>query len=645
MALGYRPEIDGLRAVAVIPVILFHAGFASFSGGFVGVDVFFVISGYLIGRILLTEIGEGRFSLVRFYERRIRRIVPALALVTAATIPFAWVWLVPNDMLDFARSIVGVVTFSSNVYFYLQANYFAPSAEYLPLLHTWSLAVEEQFYIVVPLLLMLLVPRGRGWTWIVIGGLSLVSFGAALYFSVIAKSFNFFLLPTRFWELGVGLLAALWLERAAPVPGWLRQAGPAFGLAMIAAAVVLFDKSTPFPAEPTLLPVLGTALIILCSDGRDATGRLLSLRPMVAIGLVSYSAYLWHYPLFAMARIRLGEPEIWVFWALIGLTFVLAALTWRFVEQPARNARLVPRPAVFTGAAVAGAALLAFGLAGHAERGFLDRKDGIARDFGRHLRETASLSRACVGDQTFRPSCQTHPEPELAVWGDSFAMHHVAGLVAANPGLRVTQLTLPLCAPALSLQPLRSTALRDLAAAEACLDFNGRVFDTVRATPSLRHVLVSSPYNWTGGGTYLTLDGPATLGPEEVARRLIADLDRFAEAGLVPLLVSPPPRNGQNIFRCVTNALWHGDDVGMCDVDAEASRRFAGDAFETLTRIAAAYPVIFLDAFMCEEGRCPVYRDGTILYRDGGHLSRDGSALVWRRIDFRDYVARIARTR
>ena len=342
----YRPEIDGLRSLAVLPVIWFHAGFALFSGGFVGVDIFFVISGYLITTILAKEIAEGRFSILNFYERRARRILPALFLVIAATLPFAVAWMLDRDLSNLGRSIVAVAVFSSNLFFWKNNDYFDPAAAEQPLLHTWSLAVEEQYYIIFPLVLFLAWSlRRRALALFIffaaLGSLMLSDWGAIHH-----PTINFYMLPTRAWELLAGsFVAMLAVERGArhgapwvnrPVDGLLALVG----VAMIGYSIFMFDESTPFPSFYTLVPVLGSSLIILFASRHCVTGKLLSLKPLVAIGLVSYSAYLWHQPIFALYRLaplQWGGYDEVVFSLLILAVFVLAWLSWRFVEKPFRE--------------------------------------------------------------------------------------------------------------------------------------------------------------------------------------------------------------------------------------------------------------------------------------------------------------------
>lgn len=354
----------------MVPVILFHAGISLFSGGFVGVDVFFVISGYLITSIILAEQAQGTFSLVRFYERRARRILPALLLVVAVCIPVAWVLLLPSDYADFSESLAAVAVFGSNVFFYLQSGYFEADAELKPLLHTWSLGVEEQFYLLFPLLLMGLARLRARVTVAVLAAIGVASFVGAEWASQRDPSGAFFLLPYRAWELVIGAMLALREssirsappEVAVPAPllaGWRAEAASVLGLSMIVAAVFLFDEETPFPGRYALLPTLGTALLIWAATPATRVGRWLGHPALVAIGLMSYSAYLWHQPLFAFARhTHESEPSLAVLLALSAGALVLAWLSWRFVEKPFREKGRFSRRVVFS-AALAGSLLIA----------------------------------------------------------------------------------------------------------------------------------------------------------------------------------------------------------------------------------------------------------------------------------------------
>ncbi len=341
----YRAEIDGLRALAVLPVILFHAGFEIFSGGYVGVDVFFVISGYLITTILIEDIERDRFSIANFYERRARRILPALFFVMLLCIPFAWMWMLPSQLKDFLQSVAAVSLFSSNVLFWRESGYFDAAAEEKPLLHTWSLAVEEQYYVLFPIFLFLAWRLGKRrvfWMIVVFAGASLAL--SEWGWRHLATA-NFYLAPTRAWELFAGSIAAfIVLKRGVKANNALAL----LGLAAILFAIFAYDGSTPFPSVYALIPVVGVVLLVLFADQSTFVARLLSTKLLVGIGLISYSAYLWHQPLFAFARIcSVDAPNPTIMLMLAAAAIVLAAISWRTVEVPMRNRRLVTRSQVF----------------------------------------------------------------------------------------------------------------------------------------------------------------------------------------------------------------------------------------------------------------------------------------------------------
>lgn len=371
--INYRREIDGLRAVAVLLVILFHAGFSPFRGGFVGVDIFFVISGYLITSIILAEKKEGAFSLLGFYERRVRRILPALFFVMAICIPFAWLLLLPNSMRDFSQSLVAVSLFASNFLFYGESGYFAPVAELKPLLHTWSLAVEEQYYLLFPLFIMLTWRLGKRLTLAFLGAAALLSLVASQWSAYHEPEAAFFLLPTRGWELAIGALIPFCSvrERTSEFRASTREALSAAGLLLIAYAVLAFDRTTPFPSLYALIPTLGAGLIIVFATPATMVGRLLSVKLLVGIGLISYSAYLWHQPLFAFAHQRSMSPlHLPEMIALSIAALVLGYVTWRFVEQPFRSKSRVGRKTVFRFACLGSLFFIGFGIAGHVSNGF-----------------------------------------------------------------------------------------------------------------------------------------------------------------------------------------------------------------------------------------------------------------------------------
>ncbi|MDQ8699854.1 acyltransferase family protein [Hyphomicrobium sp. LHD-15] len=366
---GYRPEIDGLRAIAVLSVIFFHAGIPGFSGGYVGVDVFFVISGYLICSIVVGELRSDTFSFAKFYERRARRILPALFVMLLASAAVAPLVLLPNDMLDFSRSLTHVIPFLSNTYFYDQRGYFETAAELKPLIHTWSLAVEEQFYVVLPIAAWAL------WRWhksFLLPAL-VIAAAASLAYSQYSVSADphaaFYLTTSRAWELLAGAILAVFTKQR-NLPAQPSQAGGAAGLMLIVFAVFFFDQTVAFPGLNAVVPVAGALLVLHYGAPQTAVGQLLGSKLAVGIGLISYSAYLWHQPLFAFARhLTLTEPGLPIFAVLIAATLALAFLSWRYVEQPFRRGT-IDRRGIVAVAVAASVFLFSVGMAGTVSDGY-----------------------------------------------------------------------------------------------------------------------------------------------------------------------------------------------------------------------------------------------------------------------------------
>jgi peptidoglycan/LPS O-acetylase OafA/YrhL len=366
--LKYRAEIDGLRALAVVPVILFHAGFDLFSGGFVGVDVFFVISGYLITTILIEDIENKRFSIVNFYERRARRILPALFFVMLVCIPFAWMWMLPSQMKDFSQSVAAATLFSSNLLFLQEAGYFAELADAKPLLHTWSLAVEEQFYLLFPIFLILAWRLGKNRVFVTLVVMTAVSLLLSEWGWRNKEAANFYLAYSRAWELLAGSMAAFFVHKKGVQKN---DVAALSGLAAIVFSIFVYDETTPFPSVYALLPVLGAVLLVMYANSETFAAKLLSTRAFVGIGLISYSAYLWHQPIFAFMIINGvvldGSTQFITVFSLIGL---LSYLSWRLLEKPFRNSKLVKKSTlIITGVSIS-LFLILFGIFGHLTQGY-----------------------------------------------------------------------------------------------------------------------------------------------------------------------------------------------------------------------------------------------------------------------------------
>ncbi len=602
----YRGEVDGLRAVAVVPVILFHAGFGAFSGGFIGVDVFFVISGYLITTIIVDDIERGQFSIRRFYERRARRILPALSLVLLACIPFAWWLMDPFEMKEFGQSIVSTATFSSNVYFYLKTGYFDTASELKPLLHTWSLAVEEQFYIVFPVLLVLIWRFG---TRVVVGTAILatvVSFWLAERGVQSAPSATFFLPHSRAWELSIGSLVALYLRRPdlrAP-PAILSQGLTLAGLAMILLPVGLYSAETPFPGLYALPPVIGTSLIILFATPGTLVHRVLASRSFIAVGVLSYSAYLWHQPIFAFSRIyRLDELTPAIALAGIALTFLLAMATKRFVEDPARFRLLKGKQnAVLASAALVSVAFVAFGAFLHVERGLPGRSS-----LGLQLAQNYGLSPRCSGAALDDAACQRGADPATLLWGDSIAMH--VGRAVAEAGDGVVQATLSACPPIIGYTKAQRRA------AISCAEFNETVFTALsdKTFPSVQRVVMASTFGM--------------LRDEDSATLLRETLEATRDLGYEVILLSPTPTHGA-ILKCIKQQSRGNGQFAACDFpQASAANQ---DIFDELSTIARDAGIRFVDLreLICADAQCTVKVGDTILYRDNIHLANGADQKV-----------------
>ena len=604
-ALAYRREIDGLRTVAVLPVILFHAGFSIFSGGYVGVDVFFVISGFLITTIIVKERSDDRFSILRFYERRARRILPALFVVIAVCLPLAIITMLPSQLRDFGRSIVAVSLFVSNVLFWREGGYFSAASEEKPLLHTWSLAVEEQYYLFVPLVIMALWRLGRLRLGIALALAAAVSLGLAEWGWRNQPTANFFLLPTRAWELLSGSLLALWLGRRAQPSGLAAQAGGLVGLAMIAGPIFLFSGGTPFPSLWTVLPVAGTVLIILCASPSTWVGRLLGWKPLVGIGLVSYSAYLWHQPLFAFARIRsLDEPPQWLMAGLAVLALLLAWGTWRFVERPFRDQALVSRRRIFTAALVGSLALIGAGA-------FFDLTGGLpGRIAPEHRAWAAATSSELKGyvEGRYRREVEDRPlpgdRPGLAIVGDSFSqdVYNMIREAGAFDDYAISGIYIPtVCQPYRGSEDIRrfrearTQALCDRTALE------GARLRTIRSAEVVIFAFRWQPWSVDRMGQTVAALG---LRPDQTVIAFGIKGFESEPRRFLPLRGSALAES-----RTVPNP----------------------DYLETDRRLRAALPpgARFIDIhnIACDHGRgCPNFTpEGALISLDGAHLTKDGA--------------------
>ncbi|MEP3274902.1 MAG: acyltransferase family protein [Stappiaceae bacterium] len=427
MNISYRPEIDGLRAIAVLAVIIYHAEFVVFGkplfeGGFIGVDIFFVISGYLISKIILRELMDtGSFSFLHFYDRRIRRILPVLIVVILVSMPFAWELLVPSAFVEYAKSIISSLLFSSNIYFLITTTqYGAESSLLKPFLHTWSLSVEEQFYLIFPIIFLFIYKYFRRFMFavIIIGLLASLQFAEVM--STRDPDFNFYLLPTRGWELLAGtLLAMLDAKYRREHHKILHLILPTIGLVLILHSVFYLDENVRHPSYFTVLPILGISFIIYFSRQGEPVGTLLASRPFVGVGLISYSLYLWHFPVFAFARIGSLDPGqtdkiIW-----IAITFALSIASYYAIEKPFRGKSVIPAKVAFPVIAVATSAAFVANAMVVRDQGDFARFDDLRATLQNYEIDNQKLQRlswSLLGNKAKAAGLSTRDSEHTARW-------------------------------------------------------------------------------------------------------------------------------------------------------------------------------------------------------------------------------------
>ncbi len=643
----YWPEIDGLRAIAILLVVAFHAGVPQLAGGFVGVDVFFVLSGYLITGLLAREIERtGGIDLVDFYARRARRLLPALAVVVIATLVIGAIVLTPaGEQQGLGKATIAASAFLANVYFWrTQSSYFAGPSEELPLLHLWTLSVEEQFYIVWPLVMIVIaVPlRHRPALALRFIAVALVlgsaaSLIASWRFTTSHATLSFYTLPFRAWEFGVGALLAL----IPLVPGRRAlgiNAGIALmcaGLAAIAAAAVLFSSSTAFPGIAAALPVLGTAAAIagVRLGAGTLPARALSTAPMVAVGKLSYSWYLWHWPLLALARAdAMGVHSGWRDGLLVLIALALSALTYRFVEEPVRRNRPWPFarrwPSVVAGLVLMGCTGAVGGLLWWQAETRAASSPAI-RPAMAAMETKVRLPLECTH---FRipftglapPANCTAGErkdgPLVLLWGDSHAFHHIPALTAwaEENGGRLLPRTMGACRPTVTSLP-SDLPSGHLAAGRSYVDFNASVLGSLPALKNDGLAAVVIAARWS-------LETPLVASPN----RLLADLEwlvtRIRAAGLPVLLVADGPGFTYSVPQCIVR---RGEDA--CALTRTQADQQMAATLGGLRRIAAASPataLIEMTDALCSATTCPVVRDGIVLYSDQSHLSVAASRMM-----------------
>lgn len=601
----YRADVDGLRAIAVLAVVGFHAGMPWLTGGFAGVDVFFVISGFLIGGVVAERQAQGDFSLGWFWERRIRRIFPSLMVVLAVTTALAAWLLLPGDFIQYGQSMGAALVSLSNVFFWQTSDYFGGEDLLRPLLHTWSLAVEEQFYLVFPVLMLLTARFAAGRVRTVLGVLAAVSLAFGVWQTASQAEAAFYLPFARAWELLAGVLLAVWrpvIRRPA-----LQHATGVIGLGLIIVACLLFTKDTDWPGVAAIVPVLGAVLVIAGEGG--IAGRLLAASPMVWIGLLSYSLYLWHWPLLTLQRFIL--PGGWPTLFTVLASFVLAALSLRYVERPFRSSAFLTRRQVFAAGAasiavlglVAGGILLAKGLPARFDARSLAMADSrLERSRGSYRDGTCFISYRFDAKDYRKDLCnQRDPaKPDWLLVGDSHAAHLWSGLKAANPDLNIMQVTSSGCEITLTKDPVE----RDVCTRMAQLVYGDLLLN-------------NRPDGVILAGRWWGKDLP----------RLTETLDWFRARDIPVILVGPIPQYSSDLTRLLILS-WRFNDPGL-----PARRRLdwpktVDTDLRTLARDKGV-PYISLYDLLCDAKDCTTLVDAeTPLQWDYGHMTPEGSRFV-----------------
>ncbi len=617
---AYRADIDGLRAVAIGLVVLFHAT-GRCPGGFVGVDVFFVISGFLITGLLLDEQRRGELRLIDFWTRRVRRLLPAAVIVACVTLVAGWFILFPDDYAHLAASVAAQQVLASNVYFSRQAGYFSNGALFKPLLHTWSLAVEEQFYIAYPVLLTLLDRLPRRVMVAALAVITAVSFAISDWGAQTRPFSTFYLLPMRAWEMLLGGLICF-----VPVPrrsgGLAAHVLAGLGAVGIVWSAFAFDRTTPFPGRAALVPCVATALVIYANSWtRTVVGRALELRPIVFVGLISYSLYLWHWPLLSCAAfLECSEaPDKFPRLVAVAVAAVLAVVSWRYVERPFRRKEILPRRRSLWIAAVAVVSLLlTASLAIVAGGGVPSRFDPRAVSYaGTKKRDIEAWPPASITvEDAEQGRLPVFGAPEgtatCLVWGDSHGRVLVPAVAAAckTRGMRCLQATRPRTPPTLGFSVGTTAGLNDRA-----VEFNRAVVD--RALAEHVDIVIMCGY-WSKHVRHANF--------ERCLRDTIREL---SAAGIRVVLVRDVAEIPEHVnpTLALATAVERGEDVRRLGVPPADHRR-ANEQCDAIFDRLADGDVTVLDpapAFVDETGLWRLEYGGASMYADNNHLSVAGA--------------------
>jgi peptidoglycan/LPS O-acetylase OafA/YrhL len=619
----YRPDIDGLRAIAVVAVVLFHAELVSFPAGFMGVDVFFVISGYLITGILMKDT-----SIIRFYQRRARRILPALFAMLAAVVIAGLVLFLPHDLSTAARTVAATLIFISNIAFWRMANYFAHETQVWPLLHTWSLGVEEQFYIFFPLLVRFVPLRGRAFAAMIFA-LGLISFAAAVWFVAHRNGTPaFYLMPFRAWELLVGSLLATGV--IPPLSRWwARSIAGVVGLAAILLPMFTTWLVLPFPGLGALGPVLGAAALIWAgSGGKHLVSPLLSAKPVIFVGLISYSLYLWHWPILAFARYWAIEP-LTPFQAIgaVALSFVCATLSWRFVERPFRRSSVSDRT-IWLFSAGGGAFLFAVAAV-------LVATHGLPRRFPAavvKLNDASDATWKCplssfvlFGNGLACPvnlPTRKAADADVILWGDSHAQMYAPALRKALGGRTGLLVYAYGCAPVLGD-----------AMTPACGDVQRANYAAIVASRAHTVILAESWGQYRDEGARYTGLTPLPAERYQYAiERLRALVAGLRQAGKQVIIISPIPIPGYDVAGIASRELLFSGRIKhptfATHEDYLIEMANVRSAMVDLARDPGVVP-IWIDQMACPNERCDYIRDGRSIFADHDHYTAGYAESLW----------------
>ena len=670
----YRPDIDGLRCCAILPVVAYHAGVPGVSGGFVGVDIFFVISGFLITSLVRQQLLQNSFSLKEFFARRARRLFPALFSMMAISIALSWVLLLPAELEDFGESLATAAAFSSNILFWSEAGYFDGPSEFKPLLHTWSLAVEEHFYLLFPALLIALRKQSLLRVASLIGVALLISLALQMFYVNRSPDAAFFLSPNRFWELLIGALTAIFLERSS-LPERIKPLGEILsiaGAACLLYSIFVFDESTIFPGTAALLPCVGTALLIV-TGARSAplVNQALTWRPMVGIGLISYSLYLWHWPVLVFLNHFTVQPpgNLETSVAIVG-SGLLAWLSWRFIERPfhaptasrresqssiVEKAKFTDQGRTLTVSGLLILSYIAFGLT-------LDQLDGVPNrlpenvaylaDFsndkpkerkrctGKSLQEIAELGLFTIGPKPITESTATsNTSPaNFLVWGDSHAMVLIPAFaeIARDQDLIGLNATRNGCPPLLGAYRPAADPARE------CVAFNNAVLNTISSSPSIKTVVLiarwaiyveGSRYKHESGKHLLLIDQESAVPSKSesihAARRALGrTVDALGKLGVSVFIFSGVPEVGWDTPSVLAKSAWRGVPVSIAPSWEEHKQRQERSDVLLNALDSADATVLHPDSRLCQQTHCIIEKAGKPLYIDEDHLSSSGSELL-----------------